>query len=82
MIIYQAIMILGRVDFHIVKDRIPQYNAKSTKSSMRQLSEIIFTLLFTPLFGEKTTPEKLIGAISVFFGSIFILFKVGSMTMT
>lgn len=42
-------------------------------SSLLLLSEIIFTLLFTPLIGEKTTTKKLIGAICVFIGAILIL---------
>jgi drug/metabolite transporter (DMT)-like permease len=44
-------------------------------TSMLLLSEIIFTLLFTPLVGEKTTPEKLIGASGVFVGALLILYS-------
>jgi len=44
-------------------------------SSLLLLSEIIFTLLFTPLIGEKTTSKKLIGAVGVFTGAIFILYN-------
>ena len=39
------------------------------------LSEIIFTLIFTPFIGEKTTVAKLIGACGVFLGSAFILYR-------
>ncbi len=44
-------------------------------SSLLLLSEIIFTLLFTPLIGEKTTIEKLIGAAGVFIGAVLILYN-------
>lgn len=44
-------------------------------SSLLLLSEIIFTLIFTPFIGEKTTIEKLIGAIAVFIGAAFILYN-------
>ena len=44
-------------------------------TSMLLLSEIIFTLLFTPLIGEKTTTEKLIGASGVFVGAALILYN-------
>jgi len=43
-------------------------------TSLLLLSEIIFTLLFTPFIGEKTTIEKLIGAFGVFCGAALILF--------
>lgn len=49
-------------------------------SSLLLLSEIIFTLLFTPLIGEKTTVKKIIGALGVCLGSAFILYK-GSSTL-
>ena len=44
-------------------------------SSLLLLSEIIFTLLFTPLIGEKTTSKKIIGAMGVFIGAILILYN-------
>lgn len=44
-------------------------------TSMLLLSEIIFTLMFTPLIGEKTTPEKLIGASGVFIGALLMLYN-------
>jgi O-acetylserine/cysteine efflux transporter len=44
-------------------------------TSLLLLSEIIFTLLFTPLIGEKTTIEKLIGASGVFCGAALILYR-------
>lgn len=43
-------------------------------TSLLLLSEIIFTLLFTPFIGEKTTTEKLIGALGVSCGAAFILY--------
>jgi drug/metabolite transporter (DMT)-like permease len=44
-------------------------------TSMLLLSEIVFTLLFTPLFGEKTTVEKLAGAAGIFIGGLLILYN-------
>ncbi len=44
-------------------------------SSMLLLSEIIFTMIFTPFIGEKTTTEKLIGAFGIFIGSALILYN-------
>jgi drug/metabolite transporter (DMT)-like permease len=44
-------------------------------SSLLLLSEIIFTLLFTPFIGEKTTITKLIGAIGIFIGAALILYN-------
>lgn len=49
-------------------------------SSFLLLSEIIFTLLFTPLIGEKTTTKKLIGAIGIFIGATLILYN-GTFTL-
>jgi drug/metabolite transporter (DMT)-like permease len=43
-------------------------------TSLLLLSEIIFTLLFTPFIGEKTTIEKLIGALGVSCGAAVILY--------
>ncbi len=44
-------------------------------TSLLLLSEIIFTLIFTPLIGEKTTIEKLAGAAGVFVGALLILYN-------
>lgn len=44
-------------------------------SSMLLLSEIIFTLLFTPLIGEKTTIKKIIGAVGIFIGAVLISYN-------
>ncbi len=44
-------------------------------TSLLLLSEIIFTLMFTPLIGEKTTIEKTIGASCVFVGGLLILYN-------
>ncbi len=44
-------------------------------TSLLLLSEIIFTLLFTPLIGEKTTVEKLTGASGVLIGALLILYN-------
>ena len=47
-------------------------------TSLLQLFEIIFLLIFTPFFGEKTSAYKLIGAGGVFFGAVFILYNGSS----
>lgn len=44
-------------------------------TSVLLLSEIIFTLIFTPFIGEKTTGYKLLGAGGIFFGALFILYN-------
>ena len=44
-------------------------------TSLLLLSEIIFTLMFTPFIGEKTTFEKLLGASGVFVGALLILYN-------
>jgi drug/metabolite transporter (DMT)-like permease len=44
-------------------------------TSLLLLSEIIFTLVFTPLIGEKTTVEKLTGAFGVLVGALLILYN-------
>jgi drug/metabolite transporter (DMT)-like permease len=46
-------------------------------TSLLLLSEVVFTLMFTPLIGEKTTFEKLAGAIGVLIGSALILYNGG-----
>ncbi len=49
-------------------------------TSMLLLFEIIFTLMFTPLIGEKTTREKLAGSLGVFMGALLLLYN-GSFRM-
>lgn len=44
-------------------------------TSLLLLSEIVFTLIFTPFIGEKTTIEKLMGAFSIFIGAALILYN-------
>jgi drug/metabolite transporter (DMT)-like permease len=44
-------------------------------TSLLLLSEVLFTLLFTPLIGERTTVEKLAGATGVLIGSGLILYN-------
>lgn len=44
-------------------------------TSLLLLSEIIFTLMFTPLIGEKTTREKLMGSAGIFAGALLILYN-------
>jgi drug/metabolite transporter (DMT)-like permease len=44
-------------------------------TSFLLLSEAVFTLMFTPLIGEKTTLEKLAGAVGVLVGAVLILYN-------
>jgi len=44
-------------------------------TSLLLLSEVVFTLMFTPLIGEKTTFEKLVGALGVLIGAGLILYN-------
>ena len=44
-------------------------------TSLLLLSEIIFTIIITPFFGEKTSLYKILGAGNIFFGAIFILYN-------
>ncbi|MFA5842655.1 MAG: DMT family transporter [Candidatus Gracilibacteria bacterium] len=44
-------------------------------SSILPLSEIIFTLIVTPFFGEKTTFKKIFGALGIFVGAFFLLYN-------
>ncbi len=44
-------------------------------TSLLLLSEVVFTLIFTPFIGERTTGYKLLGAGGIFFGALFILYN-------
>ncbi|HBU07416.1 MAG TPA: hypothetical protein DEB09_05030 [Candidatus Magasanikbacteria bacterium] len=44
-------------------------------SSLLLLSEIIFTVIITPFFGETTSLYKILGAGGIFLGAIFILYN-------
>jgi len=44
-------------------------------ASLLLLSEIIFTLIITPFWGEKTTLYKILGAGGVFLGALLILYN-------
>ena len=48
-------------------------------TSALMLSEIIFTIIITPFFGEKTTFNKVLGGILVLIGALIILFKGGEL---
>jgi drug/metabolite transporter (DMT)-like permease len=50
-------------------------------TSALMLSEIIFTILITPLFGEKTTLNKVLGGVLVLIGALIILFKGGELNL-
>lgn len=49
-------------------------------TSVLLLSEIIFTVIFTHFYGEKTCIYKVIGAGGVFLGALFILYN-GKMSL-
>lgn len=70
LIVTLCIVIIPYILFFIGSSKTSGIN-----SSLLLLSEIIFTLLFTPLIGEKTTSKKLIGATGVFIGAILILYN-------
>ena len=70
LIITICIVIIPYILFCIGTSRTSGFN-----SSMLLLSEIIFTLIFTHFIGEKTTIMKLLGALGVFIGSLFILYN-------
>lgn len=44
-------------------------------TTLLDLTEIIFTIIFTHFIGEKTTLQKLIGALGIFFGAFFIMYN-------
>lgn len=44
-------------------------------TSVLLLSEIIFTVIFTHFYGEKTSLYKIIGASGIFLGALFILYN-------
>lgn len=50
-------------------------------TSALMLSEIIFTGLITPFFGEKTTINKIMGGFLVLIGALIILFKGGELNL-
>ncbi|MDP3971084.1 MAG: DMT family transporter [bacterium] len=43
-------------------------------TAMLLQAEIIFTLIITPWFGEPTTWKKVVGAVGIFIGALFILY--------
>jgi drug/metabolite transporter (DMT)-like permease len=46
-----------------------------------ELSEILFTILITPFFGEKPTVYKTLGGVFVLTGAFVILFKGGNFSV-
>ena len=65
-----SVVIIPYILFFIGASKTSGVNA-----SLLLLAEIIFTLIFTPLIGEKTTPLKLLGAGGVFAGGLLILYN-------
>ncbi|MFH1591590.1 MAG: DMT family transporter [archaeon] len=55
------------------------YTGSSMTSGMNTssllLAEVIFTLMFTPLIGEKNTTQKYVGAIGILVGAALILYN-------
>ncbi|MBK8806325.1 MAG: DMT family transporter [Bacteroidales bacterium] len=52
----------------------------AVNTSVLMLSEIIFTLIFTPFFGEKNTIEKYLGSLGIMIGAALVLYKGGWFT--
>lgn len=50
----------------------------SVNAALLLLSEIIFTVIFTPFIGEKNTVLKISGAAIVLFGAAIILYRPGA----
>ncbi len=48
-------------------------------SSVLMLSEIVFTLMFTPFIGEKNTTQKYIGSVGILIGGALVLYKGGGL---
>ncbi len=44
-------------------------------TSLLSLFEVIFAILITPLFGEKNSKEKILGAFGIFIGGCLILYN-------
>jgi drug/metabolite transporter (DMT)-like permease len=65
-----CIVVIPYVLFFIGSSKTSGINA-----SLLLLSEVVFTLMFTPLIGEKTTLQKLAGAVGVLVGAGLILYN-------
>lgn len=50
-------------------------HTNAINSSVLMLSEIVFTLVFTPFFGEKNTIEKYIGTLGIMIGGGLVLYN-------
>lgn len=50
-------------------------------SSVLMLSEIVFTLMFTPFFGEKNTTQKYIGTLGILIGGTLVLYSGGRISL-
>lgn len=50
-------------------------------SSVLMLSEIIFTLVFTPLFGERNSSYKVIGSLTIVGGGALLLVQSGTFSL-
>ncbi|HPM13240.1 MAG TPA: DMT family transporter [Bacteroidales bacterium] len=50
-------------------------------SSVLMLSEIVFTLIFTPFIGEKNTTQKYIGSLGILVGGGLVLYKGGGIDL-
>lgn len=65
-----CIVLIPNLLFFIGASRTSGLNA-----SVLMLSEIIFTLLITPLFGEHNTKEKYLGALGIMIGAGLVLYN-------
>ncbi len=68
-----CIVVIPSVLFFIGAARTSSINA-----SVLMLSEMIFTLITTPFFGEKNTTEKYIGGIGIMIGAGMVLYSSGA----
>jgi len=70
------IVVIPNILFFIGASRTSGLNA-----SVLMLSEILFTLIATPFFGEKNTGEKYMGALGILLGASLVLYKGGHIAL-
>ena len=68
-----CIVVIPNILFFIGAARTSSINA-----SVLMLSEMIFTLMSTPFFGEKNTTEKYIGGLGIMAGAAMVLYSGGA----
>lgn len=68
-----CIVVLPNIFFFIGAARTSSINA-----SVLMLSEMVFTLISTPFFGERNTTEKYIGGLGIMIGAGMVLYSGGA----